>query len=246
MKCIINRALLAALAFILCCGFFTQVQAQSYTLKVGEAVPAWLFEDATYDIVKQKLIQYYGQDKENWPLFIREVLNLSEQYEEFNAKQESPDQQHYLEFFHTELGLGVESHNSEINFGAYHQNYKRNYFNIFAYYYPGVLIQGKYLKLGDSEWHKLLNTQDELDEVQLSYLNASKTDGILAALFHMYARYCPLGLINWYFEEVIPMIDLLYKQESKEALESLLNREISKQVFRYSDNHEYQKADDVH
>ena len=198
-------------------------------------------EEPTYDIVKQKFIEHYGANQKEWPFFIQEIKRLTTQYQLYNAEQASPHEQHYHTFFNKELGGGGENPKSDFKFGSKHLNSTRNYFSFFHYYYPGILNEYGKIDLGDSEWQKMLQKKDELTPLQQSYINASKTDGILAAIFYMYASYCPVNLLDWHFNEVFPFINLLYSQENKEGLIALLEA-VQTQIKSYCDNLEFRKA----
>lgn len=228
---------------LLLCGtsVFSQTKTR-FELEPGEAPPEWFFEEhSNYNYVKEVFLKYYGTNKAEWPEVIRVSDRIFMQYKEFAALQKKPDDfwnNTYL-FFCNELKydkLKKLEGRREVDyldiFNTHHNRY-RNYYQLLNDYYNENM----------GSWGSYKNRPVfKMDEsVKNSYYDAEKEDGILPFIFYIYTKECPPGLLPWYFEEVFPVIDALYRQDTKEGLIHILNSSV-KHLNKLIDNYELSKA----
>ncbi len=222
--------------FCLLTGLFTEAQTINTNLKDGDPVPGWFIdEEPTYGIIKQKFIEHYGEDKQNWPFFILESERLFQQFQEYNKTTINRKHPRYSEFFNNELGLGNDLTKSS-SYLKQHKNAYRNYAILTNY----IIIR---YKGSSSEWTTI---QYEGNPAKKTFLEADSTDGILPLVLYTYVSNifkpkCPIGMLDWYFEDVFPVIDLLYQQDELDDVIKILEsvRQHSKKLI---DNYDFVKA----
>ncbi len=240
-KTLFNRTI-PVLLVVLFCTTILNSQSVNTNLKEGDPVPQWLIEEqATYDEVKQKFIEHYGEDKEGWPVFIQESERLFEQFQEFNSKQKHPHYSKYSKFFNNELKLGHNQTKSS-SYIESHVNSYRNYTIVNEY------ITILYAR-GSNSWTMIGH---EGSPKTKSYLNADSTDGILPLILYTYISYyrygnqnssiCPIGMLDWYFDDVFPVIDLLYQQDDLAEILKILES-VQTHIKKLINNYNFKKAD---
>ncbi|MCK9303858.1 MAG: hypothetical protein PHP30_07915 [Bacteroidales bacterium] len=172
----------------------------------------------------------YGSDKVNWPVFIHKTEQLDDQLLEFKSKQKNPEDRNlYIKFFNNHLGLGTNEKESH-SFRKTHNHVNRCYYTLFYYYYSAI-----------AEWGALMDNPNP-NPVANTYLQASKTEGWLPVILYKYVSKCPEGLLEWYFDEVFPVIDLLYRQESRDDLLKVLTS-IGVHMDKLAANNDFIKAE---
>ncbi|NQU35909.1 MAG: Ig-like domain-containing protein [Bacteroidetes bacterium] len=234
MKLIFKNKLTIALLFCVFIATATQAQTYNTNLKVGDPVPDWLInEEPTYEMVKQKFIEHYGEDKEDWPYFILELESLYNEFQEFNSRQKNPSSPAVDKFFNNELKLGYDTTKSR-SFKEIHINSLRNYVILRDYIYSMMGFSST------TSWAYIKNSGTPHEK---TYNNAETTkDGVLPMVLYIYVSKCPKGLLDWYFEDVFPVIDLLYQQDELSELVKTL-KSIQKHINKLIDNHDFAKAD---
>ncbi|NQU35910.1 MAG: Ig-like domain-containing protein, partial [Bacteroidetes bacterium] len=234
MKLLLNKNIVFFFWFLL----VVDINAQTYNtnLKVGDPVPDWFVnEEPTYEIIKQKFIKHYGEDKDGWPFFITESDRLFTQFQDYNKTKKNRKHPKYSEFFNNELGLGNDLTKNS-SYLEQHKNAYRNYAILTNY----IIIR---YKGSSSEWTTI---QYEGNPAKKTFLEADSTDGILPLVLYTYVSNiynpkCPIGMLDWYFEDVFPVIDLLYQQDELDDVIKILEsvRQHSKKLI---DNYDFVKA----
>ena len=230
-----KKLVFSTIACILWCISVLNLNAQTFNtnLKEGDPVPQWLIdEQATYNEVKQKFIDHYGEEKENWPEFIQECERLFEQFQEYNSKQKNPSSLKINKFFNNELKLGYDTTKQR----SYYENHINTYRN-----YSSLLYDYTYSKNIRSTTNRWSSIKSKGTPTEKTFVDAESKDGILPLVLFTYTKDCPIGLLDWYFEDVFPVIALLYQQDNLSELVKILNS-VQIHIKKLIDNHDFAKA----
>lgn len=185
--------------------------------------------EPSYNIVKEAFVKQYGSEKSGWPIFIIETEKLNKQFLEFNSQQKNPNTPNFALFFNNCMALGTDETN-RYSFEANHKNSHRSYYSIFRYLYGGL-----------TDWDAIRKSENPAP-VPKTYFLAAQSEGVLPVILFKYASMCPQRMLDWYFREIFPVIDLLYRQQSREELLKVLES-IGNHINKLTANNDFCKAE---
>jgi hypothetical protein len=183
-------------------------------------------DEATWNLVWHAFIGQYGEERTGWPPFIGITKDILADYQQFLSKKKNPNPRyHVTNYFSEKLQPGSDPGN-RLAFRETHTNTIRNYYALLDYFF------------GLSEWNSIKEKHNAREK---TFFDAATADSVLVPILFKYAGSCPAGMLEWYFSEVFPVVDLLYQQNNINEVTGIL-ADIKEHTNKLYHNYEFVKA----